>query len=382
MKKQHGFTLIEILIALGITAIISLIIASTFSTVFVTGLRSNATVDLQTDSRNAIGLMDTDISAAGFLLGGVSGETCHRILTYNSAAAPNQYADISPVSDITQTDAGTVPGTNIAFGYAGASGAVTDAISVSFDNTSGGQSSADTPQMTIEKSTHGTLNSASLFVNSSQNAKAGDIDLVVMPTRGVCIRMQITDVGGANNLVHNSGQSPLNAPGGLSGITDSSTPPLVPSLGVNDLVGAYIQDIGPVNGMSGQVQVTYSIRPYITSPTGLALYRTVVNSLGQVVDGPIAQNAVLLRTLYAALDPVTGKAGALVPWSTIVANNEQDRVGLVQMGLLMAKKNYGNRHDTPATIQVLDQNYTTVPGFEYQLFTRTIYLPNMKEGTL
>jgi hypothetical protein len=48
----------------------------------------------------------------------------------------------------------------------------------------------------------------------------------------------------------------------------------------------------------------------------------------------------------------------------------------------MAKKNYGNRRNTPGSIAVLDQTYQTIPGFEYELFTRTIYLPNMGNGTL
>jgi hypothetical protein len=190
--------------------------------------------------------------------------------------------------------------------------------------------------------------------------------------------MRITNLGGNNNIIHNSGGSNLNPSQGFTGVASYANPPINPSISTTDLQQAYVQDFGQINGATGPLLVTYSIRPDPIYPTTPDLWRTVINALGTVVsDNPIVQNVVLMHALYAPLQS-GGTLGTFVPWSTIASNNQQGIVGAVKVALLVQKPNTGNRTNNPTTLQVLDETFTPPDqAHQYAVYTQTIYLRNV-----
>ena len=382
-RSPRGFTLIELLVALAVATLLGLLVFVSFSSLESNGLRANDTASLQNNARVSMSLLSDDLARAGFMMNGPSGQSrCARLLTYNSATSSNMVTQW-PVSDLVQTTSGTVPGTSTAFGYANPGGAATDAVTVFYAAGFGLSSAAIPGGVRVVKSTNGSLNNAALFVANTSLFQVGDVDIVVLPSRSLCIRFQVTGTGGsANNIVHNSGGSPLNPPNGFTGVTSLANPPISPAITTADLAQAYVQDFGQIQGGNGPIQVTYSIRPVSSTNPTPELWRTVVNSLGTVVsDAPVAVNVVLLHALYAPV--VNGQLQAFVPWtgssSSIVSNNQQGQVGAVEFAYVVRKPNTAARTGNPATLQVLDETYTPPAGnaYQYQVFTQIVYLRNV-----
>lgn len=370
--NQRGFTLIELLVAMAIAAIVSLMVAETYQAITVGGMRADTSVAMQNDARNALTLMTSDTKAAGFMLSGPAGMgRCSTLLTYNgSLSSSNQLTQLIPVLDTPQITGSFIPGTTMALTYTGSGQTPTDAITLSYNNAFGNDALIGTGGVSLTHVTAGTLNNASLFVASSAGFAANDVDVLVLPTMNACIRLQITNIGGSNNLIHNSGLSNMNPSGGFSTFNPLLPRPITQS----DLQQAVVQDMGAASSVNGQVEVTYSIRDYNGSPT---LFRTVVNGAGTVMqDSGIASNVAYVRALYAPIN-LDGSIGTFVDWAHIVAANETKKVGAVEFALLIQRQNVGNRHDVPPTIPVLDVNYPTDPKFEYQVFSRMVYLHNV-----
>jgi prepilin-type N-terminal cleavage/methylation domain-containing protein len=378
--RARGFTLIELLVAMGVAAMLSLFIFTSYSALTVGSLRGSDEAKMQTGSRVALTLLSDDIERAGFMMNGPSGQNrCARLLTYNSQINASQMIDQWPVSSVVQTTSGTVQGTaSTTFGYANPGGAATDAITVAYSAGFGMGASGMPGAVRVVKSNNGTLANASLFVANLSSFNVGDVDIVVLPSRSICIRMQITNLVGNDNIVHDSGGSNLNPPQGFTGVASYANPAINPPISTTDLQQAYVQNFGQINGATGPLLVTYSIRPDPINPATPDLWRTVVNALGTVVsNSPIVQNVVLMHALYAPLQS-GGTLGPFVPWSTITANNQQGIVGAVQVALLVQKPNTGNRTNNPTTIQVLDETFTPPDqAHQYAVYTQTIYLRNV-----
>ncbi|WP_298292685.1 PilW family protein [Thiomonas sp.] len=379
--RQRGFTLIELLVALGVAAMLGLFIFASYSAISVGGLRASDESAEQNSARVGITLLADDLSRAGFMMNGPSGQNrCSRLLVYNGNTNANTMLSMWPVSAVQQTTSGQVPGTTTSFGYANPGGAATDAVSVFYAAGFGIGNSTIPGGVNVVKANNGTLNNASLFVADTSSFQAGDVDIVVLPSRNLCIRFQVSNVGGGNNIVHNSGagSANINPPNGFNGVSSLANPPVSPAITATDLQQAFVQNFGQIQGASGPLQVTYSIRPDRQNSAMPDLWRTVVNSLGQTVsDVPVVQNVVLLHALFAPIQG-NGQIGSFVPWSTIVSNNQQGQVGAVRFALLVRKPNTGNRTNNPASIAVLDETFTPPgPQFQYQLYTQTVYLRNV-----
>ncbi len=378
----RGFTLIEALVALAVAAMLGLLVFVSFTSLESSGIRASDSSRLQDHARVSMTLLSDDLSRAGFMMNGPSGQgRCARLLTYNSNFNPNQMTNQWPVSGVVQTTSGYVPGTTAtAFNYANPGGAATDAISV-FYVANFGQGGTVTPgSVRVVKATSGSLTNAALFVSNTSTFNVGDVDIVVLPTRSICIRFQVTGTGGAaNQIVHNSGNSTvLNPPNGFNGVSTLASPAVSPAISTADLAQSYVQDFGQISGSNGPIQVTYSIRPDPNSATTPDLWRTVVNALGTVVsDSPVASNVVLLHALYAPV--VNGQLQSFVPWSTISGANQQGQVGAVEVAYVVRKPNTAGRTGNPATLSVLDETYTPPAGnaWQYQVFTQTVYLRNV-----
>ena len=383
-SSPGGFTLIELLVALAVATLLGLLVFISFSSLESNGLRASDTASLQNNARVSMSLLADDLARAGFMMNGPSGQSrCARLLTYNSATSSNMVSQW-PVSDTVQSSSAVIPGTSISLGgYTSPGGAATDAITVFYAAGFGLSSAAIPGGVRVVKSTNGSLTNAALFVANTSLFQVGDVDIVVLPSRSLCIRFQVTGTGGsANNIVHNSGQSTLNPPQGFNGVTTLANPPIAPAITTADLAQAYVQDFGQITGANGPVQVTYSIRPESSTNSTPELWRTVVNSLGTVVsDAPVARNVVLLHALYAPV--VNNQLQSFVPWSgsssSIVSSNQQGQVGAVEFAYVVRKPNAAARTGNPATLQVLDETYTPPAGnaYQYQVFTQIVYLRNV-----
>jgi prepilin-type N-terminal cleavage/methylation domain-containing protein len=374
--RQRGFTLVELLVALGVSAMLGLFIFAAYSAISVGGLRASDESGMQNTSRVAVTLLADDLARAGFMMNGPSGQNrCARLLVYNGNTAPNVVTNQWPVSAVQQTTAGVVPGTQTAYGYANPGGAQTDAISIFYASGFGIGNAAAPGAVRVVKANNGTLNNAALFVADTSSFHEGDVDIVVLPSRNICIRFQVTGPaniggGGADHIVHNSGESSanINPPNGFTSMD--------PSITTTDLQQAFVQNFGQINGAVGPLLVTYSIRPDRQNPAIPDLYRTVVNSIGVVVsDAPVAQNVVLLRARFAPIQ--NGQIGSFDSWDNI-PDNQRSQVGAVQFALLMQKPNTGNRTNNPASIQVLGANFTPPNNqYQYTVYTQTVYLRNI-----
>lgn len=381
--RQRGFTLIEILVALGVAAMLGLFIFASYSAISVGGLRASDESQVQNTMRVGVTLLADDLARAGFMMNGPSGQNrCARLLVYNGNTEPKGLTNQWPVSAVQQTSSGIVPGTkSTSYGYANPGGAQTDAVSIFYAAGFGIGNAVIPGGVRIVKANNGTLNNAALFVADTSSFHVDDVDIVVLPSRNLCIRFQVTGTGGngASNIIHNQGGSSakINPPNGFDGVSSYANPPLNPPLSTADLQQAFVQNFGRINGATGPLLVTYSIRPDPNDPATPDLWRTVVNSVGTVVtDNPIAQNVVLLHVLFAPIQG--GQIGAFVPWATIQSNNQQGQVGAVQFALLLRKPNTGNRTNNPASIQVLDETFTPPDSrYQYSLLTQTVYLRNV-----
>ena len=384
----RGFTLVELLVALALATMLGLVIFLSLGSLESNGIRASDSAQLQNNARIGMTLLADDLSRAGFMLYGPSGQgRCARLLTYNSQLSPNQMTNQWPVSSIVQTSGGTLPGTTgLSFGYANPGGAATDAITVAYAADFGLSSPAAAGGVRVVKATNGTLSNASLFVANTAGFHVGDIDMVVLPSRSVCIRFQVTQTGGggAGNIVHNSGAntSLINPPNGFNGVSSLANPALAPALSTADLAQAYVEDFGSTAGPNGPLTVTYSIQPDAASPGTPDLRRTVVDALGHVVsDTTVAHNVVLLHALFAPL--VNGQLQAFVPWSgsssSIVGNNQQNQVGAVEFAYVLRRPNTAGRTGNPASLSVLDETYTPPAGnaYQYQVFSQVVYLRNV-----
>ena len=383
-QRTRGFTLVELLVALAVATLLGLLVFVSFGSLESNGLRASDSAKLQDQSRVAMTLLSDDLSRAGFMMNGPSGQgRCARLLTYNSNLNSAQVINQWPVSGVVQTTGGYVPGTkstSTTFHYANPGGAATDAISV-FYVANFGQGGTVTPgSVRVVKATSGSLTNAALFVSNTSTFNVGDVDIVVLPARSICIRFQVTGTGGAaNQIVHNSGSSTvMNPPNGFNGVSSLANPAVSPAITTADLAQAYVQDFGQISGATGPIQVSYSIRPDPGTASTPDLWRTVVNALGTVVsDSPVASNVVLLHALYAPV--VNGQLQAFVPWSTISSANQQGQVGAVEVAYVVRKPNTASRTGNPATLAVLDETYTPPAGnaWQYQVFTQTVYLRNV-----
>lgn len=384
LPRHGGFTLVELLVALAVAAMLGLFIFVAYSAISVSGLRVSDESQAQNTARVALTLLADDVARSGFMMNGPSGQNrCARLLVYNgkiSSAVQTQW----PISAVAQTSGGKVPGTSTPFGYAAPGGAQTDALSVFYADGFGVGNAALPGGVRVVRANNGTLENAALFVANPSSFNRNDVDIVVLPSRNLCIRFQVSQVGGADNIVHSQGGSTddINPPGGFDGVSNLANPPVDPPLTTADLQQAFVQNFGQISGATGPLLVTYSIRPDPQNATTPDLYRTVVNAVGTVVsDVPVAQNVVLLHALFAPLQQ-NGQIGSFVPWSTIESNNQQGQVGAVQLALLMQKPNTGNRTNNPATISVLDETFTPPDQkHQYTLYTQTVYLRNIAWNT-
>ena len=182
LPRHGGFTLVELLVALAVAAMLGLFIFVAYSAISVSGLRVSDESQAQNTARVALTLLADDVARSGFMMNGPSGQNrCARLLVYNgkiSSAVQTQW----PISAVAQTSGGKVPGTSTPFGYAAPGGAQTDALSVVDADGFGVGQAALPGGVRVVRANNGTLENAALFVANPSSFNRNDVDIVVLPS--------------------------------------------------------------------------------------------------------------------------------------------------------------------------------------------------------
>ena len=372
--NEKGLTLVELLVVMVISVILAAGIYSAFATINFMDMNSQEDAHMHTASRTAILLMDSDIENAGFLLfGALGGNECSTLLEYNAAVNSSTTVTIYPIQGQAQQTGNTIPGSGIPFNYTGPQGLATDYITT----TAAGNFYANGPLgnglFNVVKTANGTLSNADLFLNSTAQISAGNIDIIMLPSTGVCIRMQVTNVGGANNVIHNSGLSNLNPPHGFNGVSATASPAIAP-ITLTEFQNAYVEDLGNSAPNMGPILTTFSIENNNGTPT---LYRTKVNGAGTVIENdPLISNVLDIQAEYGVM---TNGHIVYQQWSTSNATS----IVAVKMAILVKSVNPLKNFVSPSVIPLLNGVVYNVPSnaanYRYSVIKQTIALKNELE---
>ncbi|MHB1567292.1 MAG: PilW family protein [Acidiferrobacter sp.] len=232
-SRHHcGFTLVELMVALVVSAIAALAIFGAFSGLSSAMTQTKAQDNTWQQARTAMTMLTQAIESAGYGLpmnecgGGIYTNvpltsTSQQFTT--STSSPSGGMFLTAVADQVQT-------TGTPFDYD-----PTTTNTYALTTVTGGNVFGSAAAATIT-GTHGkSVTSANFFVNNSTLLSANDIFLVALPNSS-CLLGQITNIGGANNIVGNSGKSTYNAPGAFSA-TD-------PGITASQLLNAGLIDLG------------------------------------------------------------------------------------------------------------------------------------------
>ncbi|MDA8390487.1 MAG: PilW family protein [Gammaproteobacteria bacterium] len=247
MRRVHGFTLTELLVALVISALAAIAIYGAFSSLLSVSSQTRAQGNAWQQARTALAMLSDAIEGAGY---GLPLNNCAQGIyvgipptqpAQNGAPSPT-VADPTINGNTLVTPVAAVQQTNALYGYnpeniSGFNAGVhTDALTV----VTGGGNYATTPATQITQVS--SVDAANFFVSSTAPFSVGDMTLVVLPDAS-CLMGQVTgpnNLGnGANNVVENAGQganaSAFNVPNGFAGVDPAVTAAALANAGVIDL---------------------------------------------------------------------------------------------------------------------------------------------------
>jgi hypothetical protein len=374
-SPEKGATLIGVLITIVLSSILLLGVYSAFSTINFLDMNTQDQSRLNASTRTALLLMDSNIENAGFLLfGALGGSDCKTLLTYNSAVNSTVVNTVYAVQGGKQNTGNNIPGTTIPFTYAGPGNLPTDYVTTTSAGTFTGSGPLGNGLFNIVKVNNGTLNNSSLFLSSTANIAVNNIDIVILPSTGVCIRFQITNVGGANNAISNSGLSNINPPKGFNGVSENAYPAIAP-ITLTEFQNAYVEDLGTPTANMGPVQTTFSIE---NNNGTQSLYQTSVNGQGQVIENsPLINNVVDMQLQYGVL---TNGHIIYHKWTTSNATS----ITTVKLALLLRSPHPLKNFVSPATIPMMNGISYSVPAsmdhYSYNMIKRVIVLRNVQEN--
>lgn len=193
-KPCNGFSLVDIMVGMVVGLLAMLAIMQSYSTFEGQKRTTNTGLEAQENGLMALQALETDIRQAGYGMTTSGALACTSINTYNSTATPT-------------TQFGTFIPIQITDGLAGSSDTITATYSTS---ATGGMPAHIVVAMPSP--------SAVLTVNTGNGFNVGDMLLLSTPGSGLpCSRVAVTQIspqGNGVNLIHNSGQSIYNPPGG------------------------------------------------------------------------------------------------------------------------------------------------------------------------
>lgn len=432
VMRQHGTTLIELLVGLAVAAILSVIFALTLSFSFNFNLDSAESIQQNDGSRVALTLLARDIASAGFLLSGAQAN-CDATLGYDSALS-GQYMSLFPAWQVAQSLNAAMPmaisgqaGEPQTFDYPSTTSAsagnvsqdllLTESLS-SADFASSGWNSTTKSAGTMAAPSFGTApfgnwgsslsamtNATTIYANFGNATPAvGDTLMVEVPVSDgtnmstICLRVPVGSVGTAQlNSASTGTPSYMPAKGYATLATKvAALYPSLPAINLSNLQHSTVVDLGAASsGANTGLQV---LQYWIDASNGYpVLMRGTYSGLNDTWTGAaagaqaIAPGAVSLQALFGTV-PKSAAAGSTAPtfktWSNVSIGS--DHVVAVAVALVMRTLHGDPGYTAPATITVPQPvpgavspnafvKYTVQPSEKHQhfsVYTQTIWLRN------
>jgi type IV pilus assembly protein PilW len=361
-KRARGLTLIELMVALAISAILGLIVFITLGFGFRQDADNSTLAQMNDNARAALTLLTRDLQSAGFMLS-MAQPHCQLTLTYDSKQSG--YATQAPVWAASQASGTALPLQTTAPGYGSGYGQqalmMTSAPSIpQFVANSMPPLSVVQFGTTQSGNGQGAMNSTQLPISTnqligSQALNIGDIAYLAVPMNGgiVCLRIPIVN----NNASTGQGATYIkSAPSSLmpsTGYTGYSAqiPSTFGSLTNSNLIHSQLIDIGSATD-------TLEIQQYwINQSSGQTfpvLQRSTYDALNDslISQQAIAPGAVSLQALFGVI-PATATIGQTAPtWKTWGDVGPTDQLVEVALALVMRTLQADPQYTAPKTITV------------------------------
>ena len=255
---ERGFTLTEILVALVISSLAAGAIYGAFTGLSSITTQTRAQDNAWQQARTAMTMLTQAIEQAGY---GLPMNECGGGIYTNVPVSTNgaQYTVSTPGPNggLFLTPVAAAPQANSSPYYYSPAGINTYALTT----VTGGSVFGAAPVTTISGTSGKSLTSVNFFVRNASAFYPNDLFLIALPNSS-CLMGQATNLGGAGNIIAESGKSVFNVPGGFSG-TD-------PTITTSQLVNRGVVDLGSTG---------FSVNNFFISDGGSALAGTQVPSL-------------------------------------------------------------------------------------------------------
>ena len=400
---QHGFTLIEMMVALGIGLLLTLAILITQLNLSGQNMRSSDVAFRDNEARAALGVISQDVSNSGMLFGN-STLNCNYLLNYNKNYATTPF-----------------PHYRIMAKAGGAAATLPIAVTptISFNYPAAGSSNRSdilflrvTPDATqlvdASNSIANTLpypgilplTSGSIPLTSLGTIAAGDVGLLQVPVSAggaspteVCFRAPISSINAASTsfAATDATYMPANFFGGFTGTVSTLTGVTL----TNNLISTSSKfiDLGTAANTNQRVYVYYVADDDSASEPWPRLVRATINPLNDAQIGnpqDIAAGVVSLQVLFGlgSAAPSAGTLGSVTSYVTGAAlSGTPSNIPLVRtVKILLISRavfsdpKYSNSASTAlntATFKVFDPGngftaYTPSTAEQQQRFTTQI----------
>lgn len=376
-KNQHGFTIVELMVALVVSLLAATGIYTIFSQSSAQQARTGETQDMWQQARIAMAMIERDVRMVGY---GMDTAGCSRTLTYDSRLDSSfQYFESYPIESETQL------APTYSYDPTASAGIGTQVVTVRYaSDTSNG--------VPVTKITEVPANTAADLKVSTSAGMAVKDRLLLKLTSGVCAIVQITNINGSGsniNVVHNSGASgPYNPPRAVEALGSNATPAV--TITAADMLDATIYNLGQGdNTHIYSISNDTDIGPLSNDATP-TLMLTSYNATVAPTTQPIARGIVALQVRYGYDTNNDGNVDAYDVWDTA----RIDAARTVRIAMLARSALPDRSYRGPASYNLLGASYV-VPSsngdgcangdcrpYRHQLFQTEIPLRNMIIGQM
>ena len=359
--SETGFTLTELLVTLVIGTLLATAVFTFFLNSSQIITNQSTTSDMFQRGRNALALVRQAVESAGFGLPSMS--VCPNGITDYATSGQTSPLALTAITASVQQAPSYAPSLINTY---------------SLTTISGSSSFGNAPATTIASLPN--LNASSLQVNDPTLLNPGDMAIISIPSSGVCLLGQITNVSGKGTFKSN-GSSQCTISGGQGGggntivmnssssacyqfnpnqifATDASL--LSSQLNTANFTGAPLYDLGNNNFVVNQFQIM-DIPPganqSIGTPT-LYLTQYTANQSSAPTPQALARGVVDLQIQYGL-----GTNGAVTQWvyPENYTPSQTLQILAVKIGMLARSTRYMPHETSPATFTMPGGRTYTVP---------------------
>ncbi len=357
-RRIHGLTLIELMVALTISAILGLVVFITLGFGFRQDADNSSLTQMNDNARAALTLLTRDLQSAGFMLS-IAQPRCQLTLTYDSNQSG--YATQGPVWAASQASGTALPLQTSAPGYG--SGYGQQALMMTSAPSIPQYVANSIPPLSVVQfgttqsgSGQGAMNSTQLPIStnqllSGQGVNVGDIAYLAVPMSGgiVCLRIPIVNnnaSSGQGATYIKSSPSNLMPSTGYTGYA-GQVPAAFGTLANSNLVHAQLIDLGSAPD-------TLEIQQYwISESSGQSfpvLQRSTYDAMSDALisQQAIAPGAVSLQALFGVI-PSGQTAIAWKTWGDVAPT---DQLVEVALALVMRTLQADPQYTAPSSISV------------------------------